>query len=72
MLKSVNVIFTSIKIGLSESVLSGALSRINKKVLHFDHNDYYGGDWASFNIKAFDDFLTTENETIKSEGMRIF
>jgi len=47
--------------GLKESILSGALSRIGKKVLHIDFNDYYGDDWASFHIKAFEDFINQQN-----------
>ncbi|XP_076819894.1 rab proteins geranylgeranyltransferase component A 2-like [Clavelina lepadiformis] len=44
--------------GLPESVLSGALSRIGKTVLHVDSNEYYGGSWASFNIKTFDKLMS--------------
>lgn len=40
--------------GLTESIVSGALSRIGKKVLHLDHLKNYGSDWSSFNLKAFE------------------
>lgn len=36
--------------GLPESMVSASLSRIGKKVLHIDRNDYYGGLWATFNF----------------------
>nr|CAB3230603.1 rab proteins geranylgeranyltransferase component A 2 [Phallusia mammillata] len=45
--------------GLTESVLSGAFSRIGKSVLHIDQNKFYGGNWASFNIKDFDEFIAS-------------
>ncbi|XP_018570375.1 rab proteins geranylgeranyltransferase component A 1 [Anoplophora glabripennis] len=38
--------------GMVESILSAAASRIGKRVLHIDRNDYYGGQWASFNLDA--------------------
>uniref|UniRef100_F6ZU74 Rab proteins geranylgeranyltransferase component A n=1 Tax=Ciona intestinalis TaxID=7719 RepID=F6ZU74_CIOIN len=43
--------------GLPAAVVSGALSRVDKKVLHLDRNDYYGGSWSSFNIKSVETFL---------------
>ena len=49
--------------GLAESVLSGALSRIGQKVLHLDANDYYGGNWASFSIKSFDDLMNSKDDS---------
>nr|XP_023024795.1 rab proteins geranylgeranyltransferase component A 1 [Leptinotarsa decemlineata] len=39
--------------GVIESILSAAASRVGKKVLQIDKNDYYGGQWASFNLDAF-------------------
>ena len=54
-------------LGLPESVLSGAFSRINQKVLHLDSNDYYGSVWASFNINAFDDLMNYK-EIPSSDG----
>ncbi|KAG5899046.1 hypothetical protein JTB14_000070 [Gonioctena quinquepunctata] len=38
--------------GIVESILSAAASRVGKRVLHIDKNDYYGGQWASFNLDA--------------------
>ena len=33
--------------GVTESVLSAALSRAGKRVLHIDTNAYYGAEWTS-------------------------
>lgn len=41
-------------IGLTESILAAAASRIGKTVLHLDSNDYYGGLWASFNLEGIE------------------
>ena len=38
--------------GVIESIISAAASRIGKRVLHIDSNNYYGGLWASFNLDA--------------------
>ncbi|XP_078481657.1 rab proteins geranylgeranyltransferase component A 2 [Ciona intestinalis] len=53
--------------GLPASVVSGALSRINKKVLHLDRNDYYGGSWSSFNIKSVETFLQNPYDSADDE-----
>lgn len=37
--------------GIIESIVSAAASRIGKRVLHLDSNNYYGGLWASFNLE---------------------
>ncbi|XP_021352296.1 rab proteins geranylgeranyltransferase component A 2-like isoform X1 [Mizuhopecten yessoensis] len=37
--------------GLPESILAAALSRVGQKVLHIDRNEYYSGQWASFNLE---------------------
>lgn len=37
---------------MTESIVAAAASRIGKKVLHFDSEDFYGGLWASFNLEA--------------------
>ena len=36
--------------GITESVLSGLLALDKKKVLHVDHNGFYGDSGASLNI----------------------
>lgn len=38
--------------GLQEAIIAAAYSRIGKKVLHVDRNNYYGGDWASFSFSG--------------------
>ncbi|XP_065207193.1 rab proteins geranylgeranyltransferase component A 1 [Planococcus citri] len=43
--------------GMAESIVAAAASRIGKKVLHLDRNDYYGGMWASFNFDALQKWL---------------
>lgn len=48
--------------GLTESIISGALSRIGKKVLHLDYMRNYGSDWSSFNLKAFEERMTESTE----------
>lgn len=53
--------------GLKESILSGAFSRIGKSVLHLDPNDFYGDDWASFNINSFKEFLDNSNPQLPSQ-----
>jgi Rab GDP dissociation inhibitor len=43
--------------GLKECILSGLLSVAGKKILHMDHNNYYGGESASLNlVQMFDKF----------------
>ncbi|KAI3627157.1 hypothetical protein CBS14141_001158 [Malassezia furfur] len=37
--------------GVPEAVLSAALSRAGKRVVHLDANEYYGSDWASLTLK---------------------
>ncbi|WFD01919.1 hypothetical protein MOBT1_000599 [Malassezia obtusa] len=36
--------------GVPEAVLSAALSRAGRRVLHVDTHDYYGADWASLTL----------------------
>lgn len=51
--------------GMTESIVAAAASRIGKKVLHLDSNEYYGGLWATFNFdglqKWIDDLKTAKN-----------
>ncbi|XP_069109524.1 rab proteins geranylgeranyltransferase component A 2-like [Argopecten irradians] len=37
--------------GMPESIVAAALSRVGQKVLHIDRNEYYSGQWASFNLE---------------------
>lgn len=45
-------ILLEFRLGLTESIIAAAASRVGKSVLHLDSNDYYGGFWASFNLEA--------------------
>jgi len=36
--------------GVTESILSAAVSRNGHSVLHLDPRDYYGGNWATFSL----------------------
>ncbi|KAF5282161.1 hypothetical protein FQR65_LT02858 [Abscondita terminalis] len=51
--------------GMIESIVAAAASRVGKRVLHIDSNNYYGGLWASFNLDAINK-LETKNE-LKNE-----
>ena len=42
--------------GLTESILSAALSRNGVSVLHIDANHFYGGEWGSLMYREFIDF----------------
>ncbi|KAI5702272.1 hypothetical protein M8J76_008650 [Diaphorina citri] len=43
--------------GMAESIVAAAVTRIGKKALHLDGNDYYGGMWASFNLECLQKWL---------------
>ncbi|KAJ9600791.1 hypothetical protein L9F63_001071, partial [Diploptera punctata] len=43
--------------GMTESIIAAAASRIGKKVLHLDSNEYYGGLWASFNFEGLQKWM---------------
>ncbi|KAJ8982352.1 hypothetical protein NQ317_013103 [Molorchus minor] len=72
--------------GMIESILSAAASRIGKRVLHIDTDDYYGGQWASFSLEAInrlqrdnslggskgDDTFSIENEEMLAIGNNLF
>lgn len=53
-----------LKTGLTESIVAAAASRVGKTVLHIDANDYYGGQWASFNLESIQSFVS-ENPSTK-------
>ncbi|XP_072040007.1 rab proteins geranylgeranyltransferase component A 2-like isoform X2 [Amphiura filiformis] len=48
--------------GLQESILAAALARIGHRVIHLDRNDYYSGDWASFNLNGILDWVNTNTD----------
>lgn len=37
--------------GLVECMVAGAAARVSKRVVHLDPNDFYGEDWASFQLQ---------------------
>ncbi|ROJ62536.1 Rab proteins geranylgeranyltransferase component A 1 [Anabarilius grahami] len=39
-------------IGLTESVIAAACSRVGQSVLHLDRRNYYAGNWASFTFNG--------------------
>lgn len=43
--------------GMAESIVAAAVSRIGKKVLHMDGNEYYGGMWAAFNFDGLQKWI---------------
>ncbi|XP_059488326.1 rab proteins geranylgeranyltransferase component A 1 [Neocloeon triangulifer] len=43
--------------GMTESILAAAASRVGKRVLHLDSNEYYGGLWASFNFDGLQQWV---------------
>ena len=47
--------------GVSESVLSAALARAGKQVLHVDENAYYGGTWASLTLSELAHWAATHD-----------
>lgn len=47
--------------GLTESIVAAAASRIGKTVLHLDANDYYGGQWASFNLDSIQSLIDSKS-----------
>lgn len=46
---------------MTESIVAAAASRIGKKVLHFDSDEFYGGLSASFNLEALLKIAEEEN-----------
>ncbi|XP_023225282.1 rab proteins geranylgeranyltransferase component A-like [Centruroides sculpturatus] len=49
--------------GMPECIIAAAAARIGKTVLHLDRNDYYGGDWASFNFDQLQSWIQNYEET---------
>lgn len=48
-------------IGMVESIVAAACSRIGKNVLHLDSSDHYGGLWASYNFDGLQKFIKEVN-----------
>ncbi|KAJ8675672.1 hypothetical protein QAD02_011458 [Eretmocerus hayati] len=53
--------------GMTESIVAAAASRVGKRVLHLDSNEYYGGLWATFNfdclLKWMEDLKAVQDES---------
>ncbi|EAT85146.1 hypothetical protein SNOG_07680 [Parastagonospora nodorum SN15] len=47
--------------GLQQSLLALALSRSDKKILHIDENDYYGGAEAAFSLQEAEEWAQRVN-----------
>ncbi|PVI06022.1 rab geranylgeranyl transferase escort protein-like protein [Periconia macrospinosa] len=47
--------------GLQQSLLALALSRSDKKILHIDENDYYGGAEAAFSLQEAEQWVEKVN-----------
>ena len=47
--------------GLEESIVAAAVARNGHSVLHIDTKEYYGEDWASFNFRALQDWITSKS-----------
>ncbi|KAF1945165.1 hypothetical protein EJ02DRAFT_59068, partial [Clathrospora elynae] len=48
--------------GLQQSLLALALSRSDKRILHVDENDYYGGAEAAFSLQEAEEWAQRINE----------
>lgn len=56
--------------GMSESIVAAALSRIGKSVLHLDRNDFYGENWASFNLDNLEQWITSvKNDNAQNDSL---
>ena len=47
--------------GLEESIVAAAVARNGHSVLHIDTKEYYGEDWASFNFRSLQDWITSQS-----------
>lgn len=50
--------------GIVESLLSCALSRGGKKVLHIDQNQFYGGHFANLNLRQYKSYANGKYEDL--------
>ncbi|KAG9234502.1 rab geranylgeranyl transferase escort protein-like protein [Amylocarpus encephaloides] len=56
--------------GLQHSLLALALSRSDKKVLHVDENEYYGGSEAAFSLQEVDEWVDKLGKSPNSAPFR--
>lgn len=54
--------------GMTTTITAAAFSRIGLKVLHLDRNDYYGGQFANFNLDAIEKWKERNRDLIKVMG----
>ena len=50
--------------GIVESLLSAALSRSGKKVLHIDQNQFYGAHFANLNLRQYKSYVNGKYEDL--------
>jgi RAB protein geranylgeranyltransferase component A len=48
--------------GLTESIVAAAVSRIGKQVVHVDHRDFYGSNWATFSFNNLQNILGSDKD----------
>uniref|UniRef100_A0A336K9D5 Rab proteins geranylgeranyltransferase component A n=1 Tax=Culicoides sonorensis TaxID=179676 RepID=A0A336K9D5_CULSO len=53
--------------GLTESIVASAAARIGKSVLHLDINDYYGNNWAAFQLEALRNIISSNTDDDSSQ-----
>lgn len=56
-IKVTQLMYVFIYVGMVESIVAAACSRIGKNVLHLDSSDHYGGLWASYNFEGLQKFI---------------
>lgn len=54
--------------GMPESIVAAAFSRIGKSVLHLDRNQYYSGDWTSFNFQGIEKWAQQIKGELSDDG----
>lgn len=59
-------------IGFTESVVAAAASRIGKNVLHLDPNDFYGCNWASFNLDTLLKYIDGQTNVTDTDEVSIY
>lgn len=57
--------------GMTESILAAAASRVGKRVLHLDSNEYYGGLWASFNFDGLQQWIDECNQDPSKDAVEL-
>jgi hypothetical protein len=54
--------------GLVECIVAGAAARVSKKVVHLDPNDFYGEDWASFQLQDLVKYVRSSRSAAAEEA----